>query len=177
MMNDEWSENEWSEDDDHYDNDFEYEIYNSKQTYYKNYNEIMYIHTIDPIIKHNIFVIVEKIFKDEILSYKDEYINSINICYSVQNKKDIIKIGDRIQEIFPYNMLGNYDLYLTLIFIYYSLLGEPGEEIFTGTFFIKYAFNEILVTNLYFMLTTDDLIEHNGNNLSKYVRKYFLGMS
>ena len=174
-MNDEWSDD--YDEDNVYDYNDDYEIYCKQHYNIKIYTEIMHIHVKEYTKKYNIFVLVEKLFKDEIDSYKDEYINSIGVCYNVLFKKDIIQIGDRIQQIFPYNTLGNYDLYLTLIFIYYSLLGEPGEEIFTGTFFIKYAFNEILVTNLYFMLTTDDLIEHNGNNLSKYVRKYFLGMS
>jgi len=166
MINEEWSDDDY--------NDEEYEYF--KQSYNKIYTENMCIHTIDPIKKYNIFLIVEKLFKDEISSYNDEYIKSISICYSVQNKKDVIKIGDKIKEIFPYNILGNYDLYLTLIFIYYSLLGENGEEIFEGWFLNQHALNIIIVTKLYFVLTTGDLIEKNGNNLSRDVRRYFLGL-
>jgi hypothetical protein len=165
-MNDEWSDDEY---------DDEYENY-SKQSYRTIYTDIMYVHTTNYTIKHNIFVIVENIFKDEISSYLDEYINSISICYSIQNKTDVIEIGDKFQQIFPYNTLGNYDLYLTLIFIYYSLLAEPGEEIFTGSFFTRYAYNYILVTELYFVLTTGELFDNNGHNLSQIVRKYFLGI-
>lgn len=168
-MNDEWSDGD-DEDDD------EYEIYYKQHYNVKIYTENMYIRVKEYAKKYNIFVLVEKIFTEEIDSYKDEYINLIGICYNIQCKRDLIQFGDRIQQIFPYNTLGNYDLYLTLIFIYYSLLGEPGEEIFTGQFFLKYAFNEKLVTNLYFILTTNDLLEHNGNNLSRDVRKYFLGL-
>lgn len=165
--------NEWS--DDEYDSDYEYYNFN-KQKYGKVYNEIMYVRTTEYTQKYNIFLLVEQIFKDEIALYRDEYINSISICYNVQNKKNVIEIADRIKLIFPYNMLGNYDLYLTLIFIYYSLLGEPSEELFSGGFIMNYACNCKLVTELYFALTTGELIENNGNNLSQYVRKYFLGL-
>jgi hypothetical protein len=164
-------DNEWSDDD--YDDEFNYEheSYNKQK-----YTEIMYIHATNYTQKYEIFLLVEKIFKDEISLYKKEYIETISMCYSIQNKQDIIKIGDKIKEIFPYNILGNYDLYLTLIFIYYSLLSEPGEEIFEGWFLNEHALNNMIVTNLYFVLTTGDLIEINGDNLSKSVRRYFLGL-
>jgi hypothetical protein len=171
--------NEWSDDDDNYEYDYGYTYnyeYEYKTRYEKKYAEIMYIHTTEPSKKYSIFLLVEKLFNDEISLYKKEYIETISMCYSIQDKQGIIKIGDKIKEIFPYNILGNYDLYLTLIFIYYSLLSEPGEEIFEGWFLNKHALNNMVVIKLYFMLTTGDLIEQNGNNLSKYVRRYFLGL-
>jgi hypothetical protein len=167
--------NEWSDDDYDYRYNYKYD-YEYESHYDKKYTEIMYIHTTDYKQKYNIFLLVENLFKHEISSYKKEYIETISICYSIENKQDVIKIGDKIKEIFPYNILGNYDLYLTLIFMYYSLLSEPGEEIFEGWFLNEHALNNMIVTNLYFILTTGDLIETNGDNLSKSVRRYFLGL-
>jgi hypothetical protein len=54
------------------------------------------------------------------------------------------------------------------------LLDEPGEDIFTG-FFNRYAYNYKLVTELYFKLTTGELIEDNGNDLSQDARRKILG--
>ena len=175
-MNNEWSDDDYDYDYDYgcsynHDYDYKYQFHNDKK-----YTEIMYIHTTDYKQKYNIFLLVEKLFKDEISLYKDEYINSICVCYDIQNKQDVIKIGDKLKEIFPYSILGNYDLYLTLIFIYYSLLSEPGEEIFEGWFLNSHALNNMVVNKLYFILTTGDLIETNGDNLSKCVRRYFLGL-
>ncbi len=169
-MNDQLT-NEWSDDDD--DDDYYYD-YDNNIIHNKIIDTPIITSIVDPIEKNNIFLIVEQLFTDEISLYLNEYIITTSICFNVQYKEDLIALGDRIQLVFPYNLLGNYDLYLTLIFIYYSLLGEPGEDIFTG-FFNRYAYNYSLVTELYFQLTTGELIEANGNNLSQYTRRRLLG--
>jgi len=165
-MNDELSD-EWSDDDDD-DDVIQIKILNT--------HIITSVVTpiVDPIEKNHIFLIVEQLFTDEISLYLNEYIMSTSICFNVQHKEDLIALGDRIQKVIPYNLLGNYDLYLTLIFIYHSLLDEPGEDIFTG-FFNRYAYNYKLVTELYFKLTTGELIEDNGNDLSQDARRKILG--
>lgn len=168
--------NEWSDDEDY--DEYECEDYTKKNIiniYTIEHINLINIHTIDPVKKHNIFLIVEKLFKDEIASYPNEYIISTSICYNVQQKNLLIALGDKINKVFPYNILGNYDLYLTLIFTYHSLLEEPGEEIFTG-FFNRYAYNYTLVIELYFKLTTGDLFADNGDNLSRDVRRKILGL-
>ena len=132
------------------------------------------INNTDFLQKQYIFGTVEKIFKRHIGKYPKTEINGV-ICCDEEQENEMITLADRIKLISPYNNLTNYDLYLTLIFIYYSLLEEQANDVFKTRFLMFYAMNKPLVRDLFFKLTTGDIIESDGNNLSQTVRRGYMG--
>lgn len=130
------------------------------------------------IIRENqmTFGTVEKLFRDEISNHPRYEQNTV-ICCDEEHENELIQLAYRIKLTQPYNDLSDRDLYLTLIFIYYSLLGEQTEDIFTLDFLQKNAINKHLVQQLYLQLTTGDIIETTGRNLSQDVRRGFLGFT
>jgi hypothetical protein len=122
------------------------------------------------------FGTVEKMFRDEISNHPRYEQNTV-ICCDEEHENELIQLAHRIKLTQPYNDLSDRDLYLTLIFIYYSLLGEQTEDVFTLDFLKKKSINKPLVEQLYLQLTTGDIIETNGRNLSQDVRRGFLGFS
>ena len=130
--------------------------------------------------KHS-FMTVEKLFRDSLskkLSNRPHLERESLICCSDEDETVLMTMGDRIHQIPPYDTLSFYDIYLTMIFIYYTLLGEQTEDYFTIAFFNKYANDKKLVQDLYLKLTTGDIIEPtSGTNLSSFVRQTFFGLT
>jgi hypothetical protein len=129
--------------------------------------------------KQDIFLKVEKLYRDNLSRVLTEHANLEKyqlICCSEEEATEIINLGDRIHQTPPYNNLSYYDMYLTLILIYYSLLGEQTEDFLNTRFLNRYAYNKELVKDLYLKLTTGDIMEPNGINLSSLVRRSFFGM-
>lgn len=125
--------------------------------------------------QENNFQTIEKIFRDQISKYPDIE-RTINICCDDDIESSFIDLGERIKRTYPYDTLSNSDLYLTLIYIYYSLVaGEQTEDIFDINFLRYYAINKDLVQDLYLKITTGDIIESNGRNLSRDIRRGLLG--
>ena len=123
--------------------------------------------------QENNFQTIEKIFRDQISKYPDIE-RTINICCDDDIESSFIDLGERIKRTSPYNTLSDHDLYLTLIYIYYSLVaGEQTEDIFNIKFLQLYAINKDLVQDLYLKITTGDIIESNGINLSSAIRRGF----
>ena len=123
--------------------------------------------------QENNFQTIEKIFRDKISKYPDVE-QRISICCDKDEEESLIELGERIKRTSPYNTLSDHDLYLTLIYIYYSLVaGEQTEDIFNIKFLQLYAINKDLVQDLYLKITTGDIIESNGINLSSAIRRGF----
>ena len=99
------------------------------------------------------------------------------VCCGEAQAESMINLANRIKLTPPYNTLSDRDLYVTLIFIYYALLGEQRTDIFNMNFLSNHASNKELVVKLYIDLTTGDIIETSGKNLSQDVRRGFLGFS
>lgn len=132
--------------------------------------------------KKYIFDVIEKQFREIITNRKKSNRRARPfdiICCTESMKHAIIWLGIRIKRNSHYTILSDSDLYLTLIYIWYSLLGEHGvENSFNMQFLLDNATNKELVEELYFTLTTGDMIEEStGRNLSSDVRRGMLGFS
>jgi hypothetical protein len=56
------------------------------------------------------------------------------------------------------------------------MLGEQIDDVFDTGFIKKYTKNPTLVEHLFIDLTTKDILEADGTNLSSFVRKMLLGL-
>ena len=96
-----------------------------------------------------------------------------NLYYS---KKVIMDISNDIKKI--YSNTTWYDIYLTLVYIYYGImLNEPDNDWLDSNFLRQYAYNYTDVTNLYLSIICKDILTEGNKNLSSYIRRVFLGFN
>ncbi len=127
------------------------------------------------LLKQRLFKSIEQFYKRETLRYIPEP-NAI-LCCDDEMRNKLIRVGDRIIRIPAYNSIEYQDLYLTLIFTFYAMLGEQIDDIYDTKFLKAYAKNPALVEQLFIDLTAKDILEADGTNLSSFVRKMLLGLN
>lgn len=99
-----------------------------------------------------------------------------NVCCNEQEKHMIQSYAEEIHNTIKYKQLSFYDIYLTLIFTYYSLhLMEQTEDWLRTYDLVDYMRNQ-LVKQLYKELTTGNLLDNDGNNISSKIRRAFMGL-
>lgn len=128
--------------------------------------------------KQTLFLQTEKLFRDEIANVvtNKKIEKNLNLCCDEKIENMITKdFAEKIKKTKEYNSLSYADLYLTLVYLYYSLvLGEQSEDhVFTMNFLKKNAYNKSLVVDLYYKIATGDL-KLKSLNISKYIRRNLL---
>lgn len=129
--------------------------------------------------KSIIFLDVEKLFirqfyKKNFLPYH-EHLN-FNICFDEHDESDIISISDIIKNYTDFTDLSLRDIYLVVIYIYYSLrMNEPTEDWLTFKFLEKNAIYFQSVKKLYFDITFGDIFIEDLN-FSSTIRRFIMGI-
>ena len=129
--------------------------------------------------KSIIFLDIEKLFvrqfyKKNYLPYQEKLY--LNVCCDENDEADIIMISDIIKNYTKYKDLSIRDVYLVIIYIYYSLrMNEPTEDWLTFKFLEKNAIYFEGAKKLYFDITFGDIIIEDINFSSK-VRRYVMEM-
>lgn len=129
--------------------------------------------------KSIIFLDVEKLFirqfyKKYFLPYH-EHLN-FNICFDEHDESDIISISDIIKNYTDFTDLSLRDIYLVVIYIYYSLrMNEPTEDWLTFKFLEKNAIYFQSVKKLYFDITFGDIFIEDLN-FSSTIRRFIMGI-
>jgi hypothetical protein len=122
------------------------------------------------------FLGVERLFKNEMRYYPEWLKGTFNICCDETERRDIIQTADIIKSIPEFSILSFSDIYLVLIFVYYSLnLNEQSTDWLTIQFLSNNAEDEELCKELYLKITTGDIMI-NGSNLSSKLRRKIMGM-
>lgn len=102
--------------------------------------------------------------------------NNFNVCCD-ENEKQMIQIfADKIRAIPEYSFVSLFDIYLTLIFTYYSLHLMEQTRDWLRTFDLEEAIDSYTVNELYRDITIGDIIDENGNNISSEIRRAFMGL-
>ena len=129
--------------------------------------------------KSIIFLDVEKLFirqfyRKNCLPYH-EHLN-FNICFDEHDESDIISISDIIKNYTDFTDLSLRDIYLVVIYIYYSLrMNEPTEDWLTFKFLEKNAIYFQSVKKLYFDITFGDIFIEDLN-FSSTIRRFIMGI-
>jgi len=134
----------------------------------------------DEILKKSIFAEAEDVFKKEIQRLlKTGYWTSeeiTNICCNEEERVNIMHIADIIKKITPYDTLSYKDMYMTIIYTYYSLnLNEQTKDWLENKVLSKNTSQPELCDNLYLAITTGDL-EYKGVNVSSKIRRDMMGL-
>lgn len=165
-------------DDDDNDNNNKIIFKGDKYIYYNALKkEILY----ESKNKNIIFKYVESIYINDF--YMQENMNKrlfhemnyqyYNLYYS---KKLLMDISNDIKKI--YSHITWYDIYLTLIYIYYGvMLNEPDNDWLDSNFLRQYAYKYTDVINLYISIVCKDILTDNNKNLSSYIRRLLLGFN
>ena len=128
------------------------------------------------IDKPKLFSEVEKLFVEEIHKCRMKYQIHLNICCEEQDEKNILRIADELQSHKEFSDLSLKDIYLVLIYTYYSLrFNEQTTDWLTMSFLRRHATDYERVRSLYFQITIGN-ITSNGKNLSSMLRKFIMGM-
>lgn len=127
------------------------------------------------LLKQNLFKSIEQFYKRETLRYIPEM--EAILCCDDDIRTKLINVGDRIKKISEYKDIKHQDLYLTLLFTFYAMLGEQINYVFDTKFLKTYSKNPVLVEQLFIDLTARDLMEPDGTNLSSFVRRMLLGLN
>jgi len=131
-------------------------------------------------MEHQTFLEVEELFRDELYrkaAQRGAKTTSINVCCEEQDETDIIHMANFIRQIPEYANLSLRDIFIVLIYIYYSLrLNEQTEDWWLKTNFLQLnLYNKDLGKNLYYNIVTGDILMPDGRNLSSLIRRYVLG--
>jgi hypothetical protein len=95
-----------------------------------------------------------------------------NICCNETEKQIIKTFADFLKYTDNYKNISMNDIYLTLIYIYYSLnLNEQTTDWLDMSFFIKYSENKKDTQRLYLDITTNDI----NINISSIIRRQMMG--
>lgn len=100
---------------------------------------------------------------------------NFNRCCNEREKHMIQIYASKIHELTKYKPLSLFDIYLTLIFAYYSLHLMEQTEDWLRTYDLENANNKELSNKLYKDITIGDIIDGEGNNLSSEIRRAFMG--
>ena len=126
----------------------------------------------------NTFLQVEKLFTDQF--YKKNhprYQQELNICCDENDESDMITMGDIIKYHTSFGDLPLRDIYFVLIYTYYSLrMNEQTEDWLTFKFFEKNVIHYQRAKQLYFDITTGDIMIEN-ENLSSKIRRFVMEMN
>jgi hypothetical protein len=125
--------------------------------------------------KKDIFLKVEKQFTDELHSKVEAMLSKeLSFCCDEVDEESMINMADIIKGIPKYSILSFRDIYFVLIYIYYSLrFNEQTEDWLDINFLQRNVLNKPLALDLYYNITTGDIIA-NGQNLSSAIRRYVL---
>jgi hypothetical protein len=121
-----------------------------------------------------LFTFVETLF----ISYlhetiKPEYVEEENICCNETEKCFIKFYAKLLKTLEPYKKMSKRDIFLTLIYIYYSLnLNEPTADWLTMHFLKENSDNELETINLYVEITSGDI----QINISSCIRRQMMGL-
>ena len=122
------------------------------------------------------FLKVEKVFTDEIYR-KTRSQTDLNFCCDEDDEKNLIEIKNHIKQTPEFSRLSDRDIFFVLIFIYYSLrFNEQTEDWLKTGFLIRNLQNKELGEQLYFQITTGDIMV-NGENLSSSIRRYIMELN
>jgi hypothetical protein len=128
------------------------------------------------IDKPKLFSEVERLFVEEIHKCRMKYQIHSNICCEEQDEKNIIMIADELKSHKEFSDISLKDIYLVLIYTYYSLrLNEQTIDWLRMSFLRRHASDYERVRSLYFQITIGN-ITSNGKNLSSMLRKFIMGM-
>ena len=125
--------------------------------------------------KERMFIGVENLFKKDVLKESKE--SEAILCCDEEMRAKLMDIAERIIKLPKYRSVKLHDVYMALIFTFYSLLGEQTEDVFDTEFFYGKAFNALDPHNIFLDLTTGDIEEADGTNLSQVVRRMLLGLN
>lgn len=130
------------------------------------------------IRKERMFIKLQKLFEDQIeLFLKPHELPNAIICCDEEMRTKLMDISERIIRMPMYSSAKLHDVYMGLIFTFYSLLGEQTEDAFDTHFFYGKAFDARIPNKIFLDLTIGDITEADGTNLSQYVRKMLLGLN
>ncbi len=135
-----------------------------------------------------LFAHVETFFSK--LIYKksaDKELDHMNICCEEEEKRFLMRMGEKIHEI--HGEITLKDIYITLIYTYYALnLSEQTSDVLKMNYLLNFADNFRHVKYLFTSITTGDIIQssdHTNNsqmevvddtNVSSQIRRHMFGM-
>jgi hypothetical protein len=125
----------------------------------------------------NTFSEVEKIFSQEYYE-KNNTSNQINgnLCCDDDDENNMRTMASNIKRVVEFNILSDRDIYIVLIFIYYSLrFNEQTTDWLKTNFLSTKLTNKELGNKLFIDITIGDIIL-DGQNLSSAIRSYILGI-
>jgi len=140
-------------------------------------NDERYIEAIN-IVRERDFERAEQFFLEKFAKRVDARRRNIfNVCCNEQEKQMIKEFANKIKNIVEYSFVSLFDLYLTLIFAYYSLhLMEQTKDWLRTYDLDEGVIDSYTVNELYREITIGDLIDSEGNNLSSQIRRAFMGL-
>jgi hypothetical protein len=117
---------------------------------------------------------VEDFFKFKLLStVPRKYIDDTNICCGSLEFMSLLKIAKSLKNI--YEMIDDRDICIAVIYTYYALtLGEQTIDFITPKIYANYAESSKNVTELITNITTGDIEDENGVNISQKIRQFML---
>ena len=122
------------------------------------------------------FMKVEKLFTDELYRNTKSQ-TDLNFCCDKDDEKNIIEITTHIKQTPDFSILSERDIFIVLIFIYYSLrFNEQTEDWLDINFLDSNLQNKELGNQLYLQITTGDIMV-NGENLSSAIRRYIMELN
>lgn len=136
--------------------------------------------------KKDLFLRVEKMYLDYYYQETRRVPNrqqKMNLCCNKQDERDIIAMGDHIKDVFMYSRMSLQDIYVVLIYVYYSLRynEQTDYEWLSGKFLVMNTMNPTLSKQLLYEIIAGDIIVNTQNftteNLSSAIRKRVLGIS
>ena len=101
-----------------------------------------------------------------------------NFCCDESVKRIIIQMTRIIKNIPEFSTLSSKDIFIVIIFTYYSLALNEQTKDWLKTEFLERVLPEehlVLALSLYFQITTGDIMV-NGNDFSETIRRIFLGL-
>ncbi len=145
--------------------------------------------SLSPKKKSDLFLKVEKLFTDELYrkgdiydkygkQNKNPYSTTFNFCCTNEDERDMIIMGDIIKTHPKYKSIGYRELYMVLIFVYYSLRYNEQTEDWLRMTFLKNHMTEqqfTIAKKLYIDITVRDIMV-NGENLSVKIRRFIMGL-
>lgn len=128
--------------------------------------------------KERTFISLQKLFEKQIRDFfEPSELPNVIVCCDEEMRNKLMEFAERINKIPKYRSEKIHDIYMALIFTFYSLLGEQTEDAFGTEFLIGKGFNPRLPYELFLELTIGDLMEENGTNLSQNIRRSLLGFN
>lgn len=128
------------------------------------------------IQKKTIFEKVISYFNSIAKHRVDYNIEHTNLCQEC-HIPTFIEMAELLQR--KYRYLSIRDSYITIVYTYFLLnLSEPNEEtiLVSRNEYNEYADDPNMVSFLFFAITTNEIINENGINISSKIRRKIFGM-